>query len=320
LSGARCIIGLDAHPSPQLWKLNTGYKLPVIRLLTPEENQYWRTVERGLYVVQVGQYTRPLTKGWRNDSQSDEVEILTNYLRAKYDSEFRTSICPKEIESDVREMMARAGIDDPETMYYGSEKSRNDFTTERVGLLVGCIDPGDEPILDNLALLGLHAEPEKIADGDKEKRAYGRGFVGSDTEAAEEVLKSVREAHIAQSIGRYARDRGVSDGAIVYVWTDAIPEGMVDKKVPGVQTRKAPKRDQIKEYLFQNQERTTYRELCDRFGVSKTHVIDVCEDLENRGKLQVSKGTGFYGADEVKYTSDERDTAPRVDLRIGDGS
>lgn len=319
LSGARCIIGLDAHPSPRLWELNTGYKLPMIRLLSPEENQYWRTMERGLYVVQVGQYTRPLTKGWRNDSQSDEVEILIDYLRDKYGSEFRTSICPKEIESDVLEIMAQAGIDDRETMYYGSEKSRNDFTTERVGLLVGCIDPGDEPILDNLALLGLHAEPEKIEDGDKEKRAYGRGFVGLDADAADEFLKSVREAHIAQSIGRYARDRGSSGGAIVYVWTDAIPERMVDEQVPGVLSRDAPRRTQIKNYLFENQEPTTYRELSERFDVSKPYVIKVCEDLEERGKLRISRGTGFFGANEVVYTSDERDTAPRVDLRISDG-
>ena len=317
LSGARCIIGLDAHPSPRLWELNTEYKLPVVRLLSPEENQYWRTVERGLYVVQVGQYTRPLTKGWRNDSQSDEVEILISSLREKYGSEFRTSICPKEIESDVREIMARAGIDDTGTMYYGSEKSRNDFTTERVGLLVGCIDPGDEPILDNLALLGLHAEPEKIADGDKEKRAYGRGFIGLDADAADEFLKSVRETHIAQSIGRYARDRGASGGAIVYVWTDAIPEGMVDEQVPGVLSRDAPKRAQIKSYLFEKREPTTYRKLSEKFDVSKPYVIEVCEDLEKRGKLRISRGTGFAGADEVRYTSDKRDTAPRVDLQIG---
>lgn len=321
LSGARCIIGLDAHPSPRLWELNTGYKLPMVRLVSPEENQYWRTVERGLYVVQVGQYTRPLTKGWRNDSQSAEVEILISFLREKYGSQFRTSICPKGIESDVREIMARAGIDDPETMYYGSEKSRNDFTTERVGLLVGCIDPGDEPILDNLALLGLHAEPEMVEGEDNnESRAYGRGFIGLDADAADEFLKSVRETHIAQSIGRYARDGESSRGAIVYVWTDAIPEGIKDEQVPGVKSREAPKREQVKEYLFQNREWTTYRELRDEFGVSKTYVIDVCEDLENRGKLRISRGTGFAGAHEVLYTSDERDTEPRVDLKIGGSS
>lgn len=319
LSGARCIIGLDAHPSPRLWELNTGYELPVVSLLSAEENQYWRTVERGLYVVQVGQYTRPLTKGWRNDSQPDEVETLVNSLREKYGSEFRTSICPKEIESDIHEIMARAGIDGPETMYYGSEKSRNDFTTERVGLLIGCIDPGDEPILDNLALLDLHAEPETITVDDKEERAYGRGFVGLDADAAEEFLKSVRETHIAQSIGRYARDRGASGGAIVYVWTDAIPEGMVDERVSGVLNRDAPKRDQIENCLFENREPTTYRELGDKFGVSKTYVIDVCKELEKCGKIRISQGTGFAGADEVVYTSDKRDTVPRVDLQIGDG-
>lgn len=320
LSSARCIIGLDAHPSPRLWELNTGYELPMGRLLSAEENQYWRTVERGLYVVQVGHYTRPLTKGWRNDSQSDEVEILISSLREKYGSDFRTSICPKEIESDVCKIMAEARIDDPKTMYYGSEKSRNDFTTERVGLLVGCIDPGDEPILDNLALLDLRAKPETVADDDdNESRAYGRGFLGLDADAADEFLKSVREMHIAQSIGRYARDRGSSGGAIVYVWTDAIPEGMVDQQVPGVLNRESPKEDQIKEYLFQNRDPITYRELRDELGVSKVYAKEICEELEGNSKVHISRGTGFSGADEVVYTSDERENAPQVDLRIDGG-
>jgi len=321
LSDTRCIIGLDAHPAPRLWKLNTGYRLPVRTLLTADENQYWRTVERGLYVVQVDQYTRPLTKGWRNSSQDDEVRLLVESLREKYGSEFRTCICPMEIESDILGIMREAGIGNPDTMYYGSEKSRNDFTTERVGLLVGCIDPGDEPILDNLALLGLHAGPETVEDDNgEENRAYGRGFVGLDADAAKEFLKSVRETHIAQSIGRYARDRGASGGAIVYVWTDAIPDGMVDEQVSGVLNRDSPKRDRIEEYLFENQESTTYRILCDELGVSKPYAIKVCEDLEKDGKVRISQGTGFSGADEVMYTSNERETAPRVDLRIDGGT
>ncbi|MDZ5813247.1 hypothetical protein U4E84_18105, partial [Halorubrum sp. AD140] len=39
LSETRCVIGLDAHPSPQLWKLNTGYELPVKTLLSANEDQ-----------------------------------------------------------------------------------------------------------------------------------------------------------------------------------------------------------------------------------------------------------------------------------------
>lgn len=320
LSSARCIIGLDAHPSPRLWELNTGYKLPMKTLLSADENQYWRTVERGLFVVRVGQHTRPLTQGWRKDTQDDEVRLLVESIREKYGSEFRTCICPMEIESDVYRIMREIGIDDPDTMYYGSEKSRNDFTTERVGLLVGCIDPGDEPILDNLALLGLQAEPEMVEDDDgNENRAYGRGFVGLDADAAKEFLESVRETHIAQSIGRYARNRGESGGAIVYVWTDAIPDGMVDERVSGVLNRESPKEDQIREYLFENREPITYLELHNKLGVSKTYAIKVCEDLEKDGRVRISEGTGFSGADEVVYTSDERDTAPRVDLRIEGG-
>lgn len=318
LSYARCVIGLDAHPSPLLWKLNTVPGLRLHSLLTDAENQYWRTVERGLYVVQIGHYTRPLTKGWRNNSQPAEVELLIESLRAKFGSEFRTCICPRELTADVESRMLAAGIPDPESMHYGGEKSRNNFGDESVGLLIGCIDPGDEMVLDNLALLGLHAETETVVDeeGD-EKRAYGRGFVGPDADAAAEFLESVRETHVAQSIGRYARNAEKTGvGGVVYVWTNAIPAGMVDEQVSGVVSRAAPKKDAIAAYLCEQDEPVTYRTVAEAVDTRKKHVWESCQKLEAKGAVRISRGTGKNGADEVVSLSKVPAEGPRVGLTI----
>lgn len=80
-------------------------------------------------------------------------------------------------------------------------------------------------------------DPETVEDDDGEThRARGRGFVGPDAEAAEALLASVREQHVAQAAGRYARNADdPEDRAVVFVRTDATPPGFADLQVPGVE-------------------------------------------------------------------------------------
>ncbi|PSP87438.1 hypothetical protein BRC90_10815 [Halobacteriales archaeon QS_4_69_34] len=135
-------------------------------------------------------------------------------------------------------------------MHYGEEKSNNAFEGESVGFVHGCIDAGDDYILDIVAELKLDAQPEtnvcSRCDGDGcdhdrhcddgIRRSKGRGFVGPDAEQAADALASVRESHVAQAVGRWARNPDdPDDRATVYVATDATPEGFVDHQVPGVE-------------------------------------------------------------------------------------
>ncbi|WP_157573482.1 hypothetical protein [Haloplanus natans] len=329
LSKTRCVIGLDAHPSERLWQFNAGIEFQLGELLTSNEQRYWRTNERGLFVVQVGSYTNPLTRGWRASSQEKKANIIIKALREKFGGLFRTCICPKEIKSDISHLMKNAGIVDPELMHYGGEKSLNNFKNEAVGLLLGCVDPGDVGILNNLALLDLFAEPEDAVDKDgnprideegEPLRAYGRGFVGEDADAAQEFLEDVREVHIAQSIGRYARNiRDTNSGAVVYVWTNAIPQHMIDVKIPGVDLRKATKRDTIADYVYRSDGVFTKRMIVDALaeelgGLSDKHVVDVLAKLSDQDIVFQSKGTGDYGADEYRYIGGT--LQPMIDLTI----
>ncbi|WP_458191022.1 hypothetical protein [Haladaptatus sp. NG-WS-4] len=204
LSGSRCVVGLDAHPSLPLWQRNTTKDILPEQVLDVDERRLWRRYERGLRVVQVGDAVRPLASG--EYFNPDITKVLLNHLSNHYGDAFDTCITAASVEYDVKHIMREVGINDPKTMHFGEERSRDDFGDRPVGFVHGSIDPGDDYVLNLLAECDLHAQPETVEteDGDQ-RRAHGRGFVGPDADTADEILASVRENHVAQSAGRYAR-------------------------------------------------------------------------------------------------------------------
>lgn len=213
-------------------------------------------------------------------------------------------------------MMVNEGIENHETLHYGEQKSRNDFAGENVGLLVGSIDPGDSYVLDTLALCGLDAEPERTeTESGGEKRVEGRGFVGPDADAAMEILESVRQTNVTQSVGRYARNAGDSDSeAIVYVWTDVLPENMVDKQVPGATSSITNTKQDIEEFVQEQDCPVTKTEVADEVGVSGRYAWKTLKEMTAQGVVTRSKETGENGADE--YESGSEDFLPSVDLGL----
>ncbi|WP_380675576.1 hypothetical protein [Salinigranum sp. GCM10025319] len=315
LSLARCVIGLDAHPAEPLWRRNTRPKITVDTVLEPEERRLWRRFERGLTVVQVGDATRPLTSGKYFDEGG--TRAVVEHLCEKYGEDFQTAITAKSVEGRLRRILSEAGIEKPETMHYGEEKSRNDFGDEPIGFVNGCIDPGDDYVLDLLAEAGLDARPEtsKGPDGE-ERRAHGREFVGEDAETAAAILASVRENHVAQAAGRYARnadDR--SDMATVFVRTDALPRGFADLQVPGVEwVATDVQRDIITE--LRDRRQATAAELAEVTGASKRHIAKTLARLTDAGKVIANEGAGSHGA--TVFTSDEVGGSGIVDLGLAD--
>jgi len=345
-SQARAVVGLDAHPCMDLWRANTHPDMTRDAVLDPTERHLWRRFERGLTVVQIGDATRPRSgpnaRRWMND---DRVRAALDRLRDHYGDDFQTAIAPDAVEADVRQALGEAGVDLPgdgfdtteeHTMHYGEEKSRNDFAGERAGYVYGCVDPGDGYVLDTLAELGLDAEPERVdpdavddpehaecprCDGDGcrdchdtgRKRAKGRGFVGPDADTAEAVLASVRENHVAQAAGRYARDPEDGDGAVVFVHTDATPPGFADLQVPGVEWLATDLQREIIDELV-TRPSATARDLADAVDCSKEHVRETLATLAEEGLVRRRRATGDHGADV--YREDGADTA-LADLGLG---
>lgn len=298
LSETRCVIGLDAFPSVYRWKLNTVDDLSSKRLLSAEERRHWRREERGLRVIQIGEATRSYSVGW-DGAGKERAAGLIHHLRQKHENGFQTCITTGSIETDVRQMMEGVGIEPPRTMHYGGQNSRNDFDGEDVGLLIGCIDPGDEAILDLLALGKCSATPEMMMteDGD-ETRKPGRTFVGQDADIAREILEAVRESNLAQAVGRYARNPDSSSStATVYVWSDACPGSLIDNIVEPSFYSTTKKRRNLAEEL-KAESLQTARQLQATTGMDKSYIIDILKTFESHGLVQERKGTGHQGATE----------------------
>ncbi|WP_435175612.1 hypothetical protein [Halorussus sp. AFM4] len=295
-SQTRSVVGLDAHPARPKWMADVHPNIQVKQVLDPEERQLWRRFERGLRVVQVGTATRPLASG--EYFNEDQVRTLVDHLQEEFGHQFRTAITTSSVEAQTKQLMQDAGCPEPETMHYGEEKSRNDFAHERVGLINGCIDPGDDFVLDLLAELDFDATPETTVDDDgTEHRAHGRGFVGEDADIAEEILASVRENHTAQAAGRYARDPSNDDShATVFVRTDAMPTNFADVQVSGVEWVYTDTQRAIVEELRDATGSVTAREVADAVGCSKEHVRKTFRRLEERDVLQAFEGAGPNGA------------------------
>jgi hypothetical protein len=293
---AESVVGLDAHPSMPLWH-RVYPSLEKDEVLEPEERRLWRRYERGLQVVQAGDATRPLSgdkaREWFGE---DRVRALVEHLDDVHDGALRTGITSMAVEDLLRDVLDETVDDDIETMHYGEEKSRNDFADETVGFVNGCIDPGDGFVLDLLAELDLDAEPAvKETENGEQYRAPGREFVGPDAETAQEILASVRENHVAQAAGRYARDPDTDDGAVVYVRTDAMPPGFADEQVPGVAWAFGEKQAEIVEYLRDNPG-STAREISEATGASKRHVQKTLKRLVDEDLVTVREAAAKHGA------------------------
>ena len=332
LSQARAVVGLDAHPSMPRWELNTGGNLDMTRdaILDPTERALWRRYERGLTVVQVGDATRPRSgdtaREWMND---ERVRTVLDRLRDHYGGDLATAISPVQVERAVREILDDVAegdtVDEDSTMHYGEEKSRNDFADERVGYLYGCMDPGDGMVLDALAELNLEATPPRLSEEDVDKpgghlcptcggdgcrecngtgrkREKGRTFDGPDADTARALLASVRENHVAQAAGRYARNPDDPESrAVVYVHTDALPPGFADLQVPGVEWLATDTQRAIVDALAERPTATT-RELADAVDCSKEHVRQTLARLRERGLIARRDAAGDHGADVYRDT------------------
>ena len=326
LSGARCVIGLDAHPTPSLWQLNTRPNIQVDPLLDTDERRLWRRFERGLSVIQVGDDTRPAGKDGKYAKRDRGREPFVRHLREHFGSEFATAITDSHSETQLRSLLEQAGVD-PEaigTMHFGEERSRNDFAGESVGAVLGCIDAGDDYVLDALAELGLDASPETDVDDEGEEfRAYGREFVGTDADTAAALVASVRETHVAQAAGRYARNADdPDDTGTVFVRTDAIPVGFADYRVAGVEHVAGEKQRAVAEAAREHPGATA-RDLrehaTDRLPgdetVSKSHVSQTLAAFLERGVIQRRQGAGAYGGDTWHADGlGDADVAGDVDL------
>jgi len=321
---ARSVIGFDAYPVEQLWWLNVGEGMQVDNLLDEYERRLWRRFERRLCVIQMGRGAYSYTNEKRFNR--DKASVVINSLREQYGSCFRTAITARSVEDQVGKILEKTGVTNPDTMHPGDVESRNDFKGETTGLVLGCIDPGDDYVLDIIAELSYDARPERgeedcnscggkgcaHCDSSGKERAFGRGFVGPNADDATDILANVRENQVAQAIGRYARKPDDSDDwAVVFALTNAIPDELTDFHGPKVWTY-GPKQQVITESISEHGEATAKQitgwinENCETVdSCSKEHVRQTMQKHIEHGNVSVDQGAGAYSADLYRWEANE---------------
>jgi|GEM_PF-1027271 len=334
-STARSVVGLDAWPNSYLWQRNVHPAMTRERVLDTEERSLWRRLEQGKLVVGVGNATRPAGGDGEYFTES-HADAIVSQLREEFGEDFQAAGCASAVEGRVRELLDDHGVDLPDdpdrdftdeareadldggTMHYGEENSRNDLAEYAVGLVYGCIDPGDDYVLDLAAECDLDVRPaehehptcegEGCGAGDPDchdgmVRTHGREFVGEDSDDGAALLSSVRENHVAQMTGRFGRAESVEQ-SVVFVATDATPPGLVDVTVPGVLWLARPnqKQRELVEHLRANPS-STAREASDTVDCSKEHARQVFTALVEQGKATVTDGDGDHGADVYRWLS-----------------
>jgi len=288
-SEARCVIGLDAYPTMPKWKGNTLPDIEAKQIVSDDERHKWRRNQQNLTIVQIGDNKNTWTG---QNYNRPKMRVLCNAIRRKYGDEFTTGITSNQYEDDLQKQLAEAGIETPDTIHFGNEKSVESFDSERFGVIGGCISPSDEDIKDWIALLGKDATPKR----EVEDSYQGQEWVGEDADVAEEVLADVRENGVLQACGRYARSpQQPNDGATVFVLTNVLPDEYVDKKVDDVDVfGEAEKR--ILEYVASN-DGVTVRTIVENTDTSKKHINDTLNKCRGYSWMQVDEDAGQYNAD-----------------------
>ena len=308
LTSARSVIGLDAHPSPLRWQLETDVEFTLKEILGKEESNSWRRNQRQLRVIQVGDNSNSLTKGWRGKTKQN-AETIIRAVREKHRKEFKTCICPKSIKQDVIQMMKAEGIESPNVLHYGHLKSSNAFTGETVGLVLGRIDLGSKNVLEMAESLGLDIELLPFSERNHRRNP----FTGPDSHAGQELLDSLRVGGVQQAVGRYARQaRNPDDHATVYVWTNTLPKSWVDEYVDGVTKQVTEKVRRVEQIVQRRESKVTKRKIMEETGLSDVHVLDVLKWMYEDGLVTKSEGSGLHGADEYQYLGGV--LKPQVDI------
>jgi predicted transcriptional regulator len=311
---ARCVIGLDAYPTPERWQWNTTDEISVSPLLTDDERRNWRILERGQLVVQTGDSVHAFTN---STPTMDKLEALLRELRRRESvPPIHTALTTKFAKEEVERLFD--GKDSSETiLHYGKQWSRNVFSEEQAGILIGCLSLNDRKILSRLALL---SSPAELVRSDKacsqcngdgcakcvntgDRRETPREFTGSEPEVARRILASVREKHVVEGIGRYARQPEQSEEfTTVFVWTSAIPDDLVDIELPDVREL-SEKREKIVEYVAQSEDPVSTSEISDAVNAGRETARQCLSELEELGHATLTKDgrTHLYDLDEAVY-------------------
>lgn len=219
---ARCVVGLDGTPVPEIWRNRLGLDLDHQRVLSDEERQEYILDILGYDIYQTTDATKPYASGNHVSERKDRA-LLEGITRKE--GEKPSLISTRKAEFGVpSEFVAKPH--EKLWKYYGKIRSSNEMNQSMTHSVLCSNHPGDYEIQTLAALDGqaIYSNGEKGAD-----KSYGS--------VGDRYYRHYCHNEVAQAIFRAGRD-GIDpqtgDGANIYVDTCLIPDWVPVTKVEGV--------------------------------------------------------------------------------------
>lgn len=201
----RALVALDGTPTPQMWELVLGERLPHRQVLTDDERREYIRDVLNLQFVRTSEWVKPYNSAAHVNVDADAalLEAIADE-HGQHPALITTSTA--EHEYDAAGVLDR--VADHE--HYGNVLGSNKFAHTRLGAVIGSQHYGDRFIEKWGAFAG-----EAVTRNDGKGAALSYGAFG------DQVLTHMREHETLQAAMRFGRD---GNGAVVYVHTDTLPD------------------------------------------------------------------------------------------------
>lgn len=224
LDCAESVIGLDGTPNVELWRRTLNESVQTFHLHDLEGKRSYLTDDLGLEFIQTTENWKAIHSG-SGASPPKDMALIEGIAHEEGDLPSLIS-SQKAIREYEQQESEGYGFEETikQSEHYNALKGMNCFATERLGIVLGCPDPGHDEIEKWGTLLGAPAE----AKGEGSEKRY--------SPLGDRVMQTFIHDEVLQAAMRFGREEvnGVR-GATVYIHTSAIPEWVpVEKQIPEI--------------------------------------------------------------------------------------
>lgn len=223
---AEGVVAIDGTPCVEMWELLLNEDLSHHSVFTDgQKREYLRDVLQ-LQLIQTASTTKPYHSG---RSVTPDKDIALIEAVGQREGQKPTVISSKAAISEYDERGVEEIAENHE--HYNNLKGSGEFGTVRLGMVVGCPQPGDDRIELWSALAGHSVAAKTDENGDR--------CTGLDLDFGpfgNLVLEALRENEVLQAAMRFGREEEDNEvGATVYIHTAAIPDWVQpEREIPNL--------------------------------------------------------------------------------------
>lgn len=226
--GAEGVLALDGTPCIEKWKLLLGEELEHRAVFSNDEKRRFLREGLGLSFIQTAGTPKPY-RGGRSMTPDDDMAFIEAVKQREGQRPSLISSLAAITEYEDRDVDS---LIDKRT-HYNDFKGSGDLGEDRLGIVIGCDQPGDDKIQRWGALAGHSVTRQTDEDGEPTRGdALDFGPFGN------RILEDSRENEVLQAAMRFGREEVDGErGATVYLHTAAVPAwARPETSIPNIHT------------------------------------------------------------------------------------